>query len=348
MWDREMVEAKFHRSDAEAILHIPLSHRYVPDMIYWLHTKDGEYSVKSGYHIARLISKQDADVGESSREVTGSLSWAKLWKLKIPNKIRVFGWRACLDILPTRVNLARRKILADDRYGVCLQAKEFGYHVLWECGLAQDIWVGCSRRLQKELPGFDDMVQLDSLEEFQVAQARLTVSNSPSFVQQWRPPPSFAYKLNFDAAVFSDTCSSGFGAVIRNNRGEVMAAMSAKGLAVLDSEEVEVLACRRALEFAVDAGFEGLMVKGDNSTIIRCILSLRVLRSRLGNIYANIRVLAASSRCKSFSFVKCEANSVAHSLAKYAKSIVEDIFWMEETPTPAIEAVYLDSLFLNE
>lgn len=54
-----------------------------------------------------------------------------------------------------------------------------------------------------------------------------------------------------------------------------MAAMSAKGPEVMDSEEAEVLACRRALEFAVDAGFEGLMVEGDNSTVIRCISSLR-------------------------------------------------------------------------
>ena len=34
-WDREEVKAKFHRSDVEAILHIPLSHRYVPDMVFW-------------------------------------------------------------------------------------------------------------------------------------------------------------------------------------------------------------------------------------------------------------------------------------------------------------------------
>lgn len=63
-----------------------------------------------------------------------------------------------------------------------------------------------------------------------MAQARLTVSGTPSFVQKWRPPTGSSYKLNFDAAVFSDTSSSGFGAVIRNNLGEVMPAMSAKGL----------------------------------------------------------------------------------------------------------------------
>lgn len=159
-WDQEVVMAKFQRTNAEAILRIPLSHRQVPDRLFWLHYKSGDYSVKLGYHVARLISKQEADMGESSREVSGSLVWAKLWKLKIPNKIRVFGWRSCLDILPTRVNLARRKILADDRCGVRLQAKESGYHVLWECGFAQDIWASCSRQLQKGTSGYEDMLQL--------------------------------------------------------------------------------------------------------------------------------------------------------------------------------------------
>ena len=100
-WDCEEVMSKFQRSDAEAILQIPLSRRQVPDVIFWLHTKSGEYTVKSGYHTARLISKQKADKGENSGGVIGGSVWVKLWKLKIPTKIKVFGWRACLDILPT-------------------------------------------------------------------------------------------------------------------------------------------------------------------------------------------------------------------------------------------------------
>ena len=52
-----MVETKFQRSDVEAILLIPLRHRQAPDVLFWLHTKSGDYSVKYGYHTARLISK---------------------------------------------------------------------------------------------------------------------------------------------------------------------------------------------------------------------------------------------------------------------------------------------------
>ena len=48
------------------------------------------------------------------------------------------------------------------------------------------------------------------------------------------------YKLNYDAAVFKDSASFGFSAVIRNSTGEVMAAMTVKGPTVRGSEVVEL------------------------------------------------------------------------------------------------------------
>ena len=125
-----------------------------------------------------------------------------------------------------------------------------------------------------------------------------------------------------------------------------MAALSTKGPAVSDSEEAEALACRKALEFAIDAGFEELVVEGDNATVMKSISSLRALRSKLDNIYVDIQWLATGSRCLSFGCVKRTANTVAHSLARFARLIDEDTVWMEESPPLAIDALYLDSISL--
>ena len=65
--DRELIEVKFHRDDANAILRMPLSQRQASDLIILLHTKSEEYSVRSGYHVAREISRQESKKGESSR-----------------------------------------------------------------------------------------------------------------------------------------------------------------------------------------------------------------------------------------------------------------------------------------
>ena len=77
----------------------------------------------------------------------------------------------------------------------------------------------------------------------------------------WEPPPQSVFKLNFDVAVFSGLNKSGFGAIIHNEKGEVMEAMAAKGPEVFCSEEAELLACRKAIEFAVDAGFSELVIE---------------------------------------------------------------------------------------
>ena len=60
------------------------------------------------------------------------------------------------------------------------------------------------------------------------------------------------FKMNFDAFIFQDGENSGVGAIIRNDRGEVMVALSAKGPSVTGSDEPEIYACRRAVEFAVE------------------------------------------------------------------------------------------------
>ena len=38
---------------------------------------------------------------------------------------------------------------------------------------------------------------------------------------------------------------------------------------------------------------------------------------------------------------------MAHVLARYAKDVIEDIVWLEDTPPPAIEALYHDYLTLK-
>lgn len=76
--------------------------------------------------------------------------WSALWKMKVPSsKIKVFGWRACHDILPTRVNLAKRKIILDNECHCCKRVPENAVHAIWECGAAQDVWATSIGVLQK-------------------------------------------------------------------------------------------------------------------------------------------------------------------------------------------------------
>ena len=127
-----------------------------------------------------------------------------------------------------------------------------------------------------------------------------------------------------------------------------MAAMSTKGPLVEDSEKAEMLACRKAMEFSIDAGFSELLIEGDNVVVISSLSHGGPNLSRLGHVVQDIQWLATGLRWAQFSHVKRSANSVAHVLARHAKNVVEEMIWLEETPPPAVEALYLDYLHLSE
>ena len=69
---------------------------------------------------------------ESSEQRANHRVWNRLWQLRVPSKIKVFGWRACLNILPSKVNLVRRQILKEDRCGLCQRCPESVIHALLE------------------------------------------------------------------------------------------------------------------------------------------------------------------------------------------------------------------------
>ena len=163
----------------------------------------------------------------------------------------------------------------------------------------------------------------------------------------WQPPPQSVFKLNFDAAVFSSLNSSGFGAIIRNEKEELMAAMAAKGPKVFCSTEVELHACRKAIEFAVDAGFSELVIERDNSSAMTAISTLKIDQSLLGNVVGDIQHLIRNLQWVRIDCVRRGGNRVAHVLAQFARNITEDMYWMEDVPPIAREALYQDANFVE-
>ena len=132
IWRYEDVMAIFHR---EAMCQIPLSRRNVLDTIFWLHNSRGVFTVKFAYHVARRLLNDENWVG-TSRGCAAKNVWATIWKLWLPNKIKLFGWRACYEILPIAANLTRRRIINDNKCSICTREIELTIHALWDCAAA--------------------------------------------------------------------------------------------------------------------------------------------------------------------------------------------------------------------
>ena len=87
--------------------------------------------------------------GKHSRVQEDKPIWNRLWKLSIPPKVRNFVWRASLDILPTRANLACRRVPIDPKCVVCGSSDKTVLHILWQCPLTRNVWALVKGKLQK-------------------------------------------------------------------------------------------------------------------------------------------------------------------------------------------------------
>lgn len=54
----------------------------------------------------------------------------------------------------------KQRVISENTCEACKQFPETSLHLLWECGVAQDVWAGCSVQLQKCVQGQEDMIQL--------------------------------------------------------------------------------------------------------------------------------------------------------------------------------------------
>ena len=75
-----------------------------------------------------------------------------------------------------------------------------------------------------------------------------------------------------------------------------MAALSARGPLVEDSKEAETLACRHAMEFAVDTRFSELVIEGDNAEVMASLSHPGNNMSRLGHVVQDIQWLSTGLR----------------------------------------------------
>ncbi|KAL0009325.1 hypothetical protein SO802_010827 [Lithocarpus litseifolius] len=138
-WKREVVQSLFLPHEAEMIQGIALCSRLPEDRLVWAPTANGHFSVKSAYSLA-----VETCLGSTTWEVSDDSNfrkfWKYIWKLNVPHKVRHFTWRACKNILPTKDNLVRRKVLIDGGCDECKTELESSGHVFWTCPRAQEIW----------------------------------------------------------------------------------------------------------------------------------------------------------------------------------------------------------------
>ncbi|XP_035545169.1 uncharacterized protein LOC118348227 [Juglans regia] len=289
----------------------------VEDKLVWSYDEKGQFSVKSAY-ILEFDSKR-AKRGETSRVREVDRRWKDMWKLKVPEKVKLFMWKAGNEILPTRRNLQLRKIVEDSICPICKEIEETVMHVIWQCPAASDVWAEFNKILQKWSLNEDDLLSLwkklvdkvGKAEMGEIASVMREIRN-----QVWKKPRESFIKANWDATVDQKEKKMRIGVMIRDEEGEV--------LVVVEGHQRNVDQPAVAKSYA--------LWKGDAQLIVKAVNNQEEDRSVYGSIVEASKKLISSWKDWSVEFVYRNANEAAHTLAKEALHLDTEIVWIEETP----------------
>jgi len=101
------------------------------DAWWWKLEEEGFFTVSSTYELLAGLLMPPESLFETKEMVFGSV-----WKSPAPSKVVAFSWQLLLDRIPTKTNLARRRILpveASERCVFCDQAGETSAHLFLHC-----------------------------------------------------------------------------------------------------------------------------------------------------------------------------------------------------------------------
>lgn len=139
-WDEDIISPIMSSVDAREILQIILQYDAFNDFVAWHYSKTGYFSVKTTYHCEWTHQIGDISSQAMLQSTPGPNSvWAILWKLKVPAKVKIFGWRVLHGLIPVKSVVANRHICSDGSCPVCNQGAEDISHLLFRCNMTRAI-----------------------------------------------------------------------------------------------------------------------------------------------------------------------------------------------------------------
>jgi hypothetical protein len=80
-------------------------------------TKNGAYTVSSGYHMKR--EEMEKERGSCSNSGPCKEQWRRIWMVRGAQALQMILWKACQNVMPTNDNLEWRHIIPDSLCPLC-------------------------------------------------------------------------------------------------------------------------------------------------------------------------------------------------------------------------------------
>ena len=108
-------------------------------------------------------------------------------------------------------------------------------------------------------------------------------------VNKWLAPSQGWYRANWDVAIDNSKARVGMGVILRDERGQVLVAMSKTRNGTLEPSAGEAFAASSAVCFCKDLGVQRVVLEGDAKQIVDAINSSSTSWSRFGHLIDDTR-----------------------------------------------------------
>ena len=130
--------------------------------------------------------------------------------------------------------------------------------------------------------------------------------------------------------MFRDDNLAGAGVIVQNENGRVIASMAESFQLPFSVTIVEVIAAKKALQFAKDLGLSSIVLEGDSKITIDGLMGEDSSLAEYGHLIDEAKEIAKKLIEVEFNHVQRQANNVAHNIARHARHVSKFLVWMED------------------
>jgi ribonuclease HI len=159
----------------------------------------------------------------------------------------------------------------------------------------------------------------------------------------WKPPDEGTIKINWDAALDRNRKKMGFGIVVRNFEGRVLAARCGSVANISDPLIAEAIGAWKSVELCQNLGLSKIFLEGDNLEVVSALQKEGPRWKNFGMAVNDSKALLLSFISWKVGHIKREGNVVAHKLAKMGLICNVVHLWREGFPSCIHDAVFADN-----
>ncbi|KAH9774208.1 Myosin [Citrus sinensis] len=143
--------------------------------------------------------------------------------------------------------------------------------------------------------------------------------------QVWKPPPPGLFKVNVDAATNLSKQRGGIGAVVRDSKGDCVAAAAQRTTLKGNVADMEADAVLLGIQVARKANCAHFVIESDSKEVVELVLKRKSSLAEISWNVEEIQECLKGQNTTSILFVLRRCNVMAHNLAKVALDRVDPV-----------------------